>query len=35
MHLSMAADADIFLTFDRRIEQSVGDSPPVAVMTLI
>ena len=35
MHLSMAADADIFLTFDQRIERVVGDSPPVAVITLI
>lgn len=35
MHLSMAGDADAFLTFDRRIERLVGDSPPVAVITLI
>ena len=34
MHVSMAAEADLFLTFDRRIERTVGDSPPVAVMTL-
>ncbi|KFL45812.1 hypothetical protein IL54_1223 [Sphingobium sp. ba1] len=34
MHVSMAAEADMFLTFDRRIERTVGDSPPVAVMTL-
>lgn len=34
MHLSMAAEADMFLTFDRRIERTVGDSAPVAVMTL-
>jgi predicted nucleic-acid-binding protein len=35
MHLSMAADAELFLTFDRRIERTVGDSPPVTVITLI
>lgn len=35
MHLSMAAEADMFLTFDQRIEKVVGDSPPVAVITLI
>lgn len=34
MHVSMAAEADLFLTFDRRIEQIAGDSSPVAVMTL-
>lgn len=35
MHLSMAGDADAFLTFDRQIEKRVGDSAPVAVITLI
>lgn len=34
MHLSMAGEADAFLTFDRRIEKLAGDSPPVAVITL-
>ncbi len=35
MHLSMAVEADMFLTFDQRIEKVAGDSPPVAVLTLI
>lgn len=35
MHLAMAGDADAFLTFDRQIEKRVGDSSPVAVITLI
>ncbi|MEC3911740.1 type II toxin-antitoxin system VapC family toxin [Sphingobium sp. CR2-8] len=34
MHLSMAGEADAFVTFDRRIERVVGDVPPVAVITL-
>ena len=34
MHLSMAGDADAFVTFDHRIEKRAGDSPPVAVITL-
>ncbi|HUD92055.1 type II toxin-antitoxin system VapC family toxin [Sphingobium sp.] len=34
MHLSMAGEAEAFLTFDRRIEKLAGDSPPVAVITL-
>ncbi|SEQ85895.1 type II toxin-antitoxin system VapC family toxin [Sphingobium sp. YR768] len=35
MHLSLAGETDAFLTFDRRIEKLVGDSPPVAVITLV
>ncbi|WP_311270074.1 type II toxin-antitoxin system VapC family toxin [Sphingobium sp. WCS2017Hpa-17] len=35
MHLSMAGETDAFLTFDRRIEKLAGDSPPVAVITLV
>lgn len=34
MHISMAGDADAFLTFDRRIGKMVGDLSPVAVITL-
>lgn len=34
MHLAMAGEAAAFLTFDRRIEKLVGDSSPVAVITL-
>lgn len=34
MHLSMAGEADAFLTFDRRIEKLAGESTPVAVITL-
>lgn len=34
MHMSLAIEAEAFLTFDQRIERVVGDSAPVAVITV-
>ena len=34
MHIAAAGQADKFVTFDQRIDRSVGNSSPVAVMTL-